>query len=69
VRDVGDLAEVVALDTVDASGLFLHPAREALTMTPAGPMLRLGAVAIFDVRRGADPGSPMVRRIGESSQR
>lgn len=64
VRDVGDLQGTVALDTIDASGLFLHPRRAALHETPAGAMLRLGAPAEFDVRRGADAGSQLVRRIG-----
>lgn len=64
VRDVGDLSDIIAIDTVDATGLFLHPDRAALTTTPAGPMLRLGANAVFELHRGADPSSPLVRRIG-----
>ncbi len=64
VRDAGDLAGVVAIDTVDASGLFLHPDPSALTTTPAGPMLRLGAVAEFFLRRGSSATSELVRRIG-----
>jgi hypothetical protein len=64
VRDVGDLADVIAIDTVNASGLFLHPAARALTPTPAGPMLRLGNVADLELRRGAEPTSVLVRRIG-----
>lgn len=63
VRDVGDLADVVAIDTVEASGLFLHPLPAALTTTPAGPMLRIDAPARFEIRRGADPGSELVRRF------
>lgn len=64
VRDAGDLSGVIAIDTVDASGLFLHPDPSALTTTPAGPMLRLGAVAEFSLRRGAAASSELVRRIG-----
>jgi hypothetical protein len=64
VRDSGDLADAIAIDTLNASGLFLHPARSALTITPAGPMLRLGAVAEFELRRGPDANSQLVRRIG-----
>ena len=30
---------------------------------PAGPMLVLGNRAVFDLRRGAEPSSPLVRRI------
>jgi len=64
VRDSGDLGDAIAVDTVNAAGLFLHPNAAALTTTPAGPMLRLGAVAEFDVRRGASASSELVRRIG-----
>jgi hypothetical protein len=64
VRDSGDLSGVIAIDTVNAAGLFLHPAAAALTSTPAGPMLRLGAAAEFELRRGASASSELVRRIG-----
>lgn len=64
VRDVGDLAEVEAIDTLDLSGTFLHPSSRALTTTPAGPMLRIGAPAVFEVRRGASSSSELVRQIG-----
>ena len=66
VRDVGDLRDGVAIDTVDASGLFLHPGGAALTTRAggAGRWLRLGSPAALDIRRGADPGSEIVRRIG-----
>jgi hypothetical protein len=69
VRDVGDLADVVAIDTLSVAGLFLHPAAAALTNTAAGPMLRLGALAEFDLRRGASPSSELVRRIGGDGTR
>ena len=64
VRDSGDLSDAIGIDTVNANGLFLHPVRAALTSTPAGSMLRLGAVAEFEVRRGAEASSELVRRIG-----
>ena len=63
VRDSGDLAELIAIDTIDAAGLFLHPTAQALTSTPAGPMLRLGNVAEFDIRRGPSASSELVRRF------
>jgi zinc carboxypeptidase len=69
VRDVGDLADVIAIDTVNASGLYLHPSAAAVTSTPAGPMLRLGAVADLELRRGASPSSELVRRIGGGVER
>jgi hypothetical protein len=64
VRDVGDLDDVIAIDTLDLDGLFLHPSPDALTNTPAGVLLRLGAPADFDVRRGPTTSSELVRRIG-----
>jgi hypothetical protein len=64
VRDVGDLREVVAIDTVDARGLFLHPRDTSLTRQEGGVWLRPGAVAVIDLRRGADSASAIVRTIG-----
>ena len=67
VRDVGDLADVVAIDTIDASGTYLHPGASAITTTPAGPMLRIEAPAEFEVRRGPTADSDLVRRIGSGN--
>jgi len=64
VRDAGDLSDAIAIDTVSAAGLFLHPATAALSVTPNGPMLRLGNVADFELRRGPTPTSELVRRVG-----
>ena len=64
VRDVGDLADVIAIDTLDVGGLYLFPADSAVTVTPRGPMLRIDAPAQFVVRRGPDATSELVRRIG-----
>ena len=69
VRDSGDLGDAISIDTVNASGLFLHPSAAALQSTPAGAMLRLGAVAEFELRRGPSVSSELVRRIGGGSQR
>ncbi|HEU4748097.1 MAG TPA: M14 family zinc carboxypeptidase, partial [Gemmatimonadaceae bacterium] len=65
LREIGDLADVVATDTIEAGGLYIHPAPAALSTTPAGPMLRLGAVAEIEVRRGPSQASDLVRRIAE----
>lgn len=55
IVDVGDLAEAAARDTLDLTGLFLHP---------TGPADRLvGAPASFTIRRGADPASEEVGMI------
>jgi hypothetical protein len=64
VREVGDLAGVVAIDTIDANGLFLHPSESALQAGGGGAWLRLGARAEFLVRRSADPSSEVMMRIG-----
>lgn len=64
VREVGDLAGAIALDTLTLDGLFLHPAPEALRGTGDTTVLPIGGPAVFDVRRGASAESPLVRRIG-----
>jgi hypothetical protein len=63
VRDVGDLREVVAIDTIDASGLFLHPRQSALVPRNGVVWLRIGAPAMIDIRRGADATSELVRAL------
>lgn len=68
VREVGDLQTVVAIDTIDVAGLFLHPAPAALTTRGGARWLQVGAVASFDVRRSAEPASALVRRIGDGSR-
>ena len=69
VRDVGDLRETVALDTVDAAGLFLHPLPAALTRSAGSVWLRLGAPAAIEIRRGPDPTSALVRTLGNVPER
>ncbi|HJP56876.1 MAG TPA: M14 family zinc carboxypeptidase [Gemmatimonadales bacterium] len=64
IRDVGDLADAVALDTLDAAGIFIHPDSSALTRRNGGTWLRIGARAVLDLRRGPDSASALVRRIG-----
>jgi hypothetical protein len=63
IRDVGDLREMIAIDTIDARGLFLHPRDTSLTRQEGDVWLRPGAVAAFDLRRGADAASELVRVI------
>lgn len=69
VRDVGDLREAVAIDTIDAAGLYLHAEPGAITERDGSRWLRLGAPALFTIRRGADASSEVVRRIGTDSTR
>jgi hypothetical protein len=63
VRDVGDLAGVVAVDTLDATGAFLHPRPEALTSSGPRGYLTVGSRAALDIRAGADTTSTLKRRI------
>ena len=63
IRDVGDLADAIAIDTLDVNGLYVHPSQNVLTRTPAGAMLRLGAEAELEFRRGPSPSTELVRRL------
>ena len=59
--EVGDLGDVVAMDTVDVTGLYIHP-------DLADGFLRRGAPVVLRVRREADPESEEVWRIGEGAE-
>jgi hypothetical protein len=63
IREIGDLEEAVALDTLRLDGRFLHPDPEALLVTGGTRWLPLGAPARFIVRESADPASREVRRL------
>lgn len=67
VREVGDLSLVAAFDTLDASGLFLHPDATMLTELAGNRWMRIGANASFSLRRSRDPASEVVRTIGGTS--
>ncbi|MEP6833022.1 MAG: M14 metallopeptidase family protein [Gemmatimonas sp.] len=64
VREVGDLAAVTALDTINATGLYLHPAAAMLTEQKGQRWLRLNAVVQLAIRRGPESSSALVREIG-----
>jgi hypothetical protein len=63
IRDVGDLAGTIAVDTIDATGAFIHPRAEALTSSGPKGYLTIGSRAALDIRAGADTTSAMKRRI------
>ena len=69
VREVGDLARVIALDTLDAAGMYLHPAASMLTDRNGMRWIRFDTAAVIAVRRGRDPSSEIVRMIGDQSVR
>jgi len=64
IVDIGDLPGALARDTIDATGLFIHPSPSALRAQADGPaFLAPGSPADFVIRRGADPDSPVVQVI------
>jgi hypothetical protein len=63
LREVGDLSAVVAIDTVDATGLFVHPTSESLRAGSDGSWLLINAPVRFTLRRTADPASAIVRSV------
>ncbi len=68
VREVGDLRGVVALDTISAAGLFLHPLPSMLTEQGGQYWLRIDAQAAFILRRGAEASSAAVRTFPAESR-
>jgi hypothetical protein len=64
VMEVGDLADAAARDTIDATGLYLHPAPEMLAREgPGQPVLAVDRPASFTLRRGTDPASGPFWRV------
>jgi hypothetical protein len=63
IMEIGDLARVESVDTLDMSGLFLFPDRSALTEQHGRAWLRIDAPASFHVRRSAERNAPLVRTI------
>jgi hypothetical protein len=63
ISDVGDLQAAVALDTVDATGRFLHATSESLMTRDRTAWLRIGAPAGFVIRESADPESRTLRTV------
>ena len=53
-----------ALDTINADGLFLHPAMNMLTEQRGQRWLRLNALVQLAIRRGAEANSALVREVG-----
>ena len=74
ISQIGDLQEVEAMDTLDLSGLFIHPMKEALERDGGGVQMAPGAPAYFRVTRqrngsdevftfrGGPPAEPRRRR-------
>jgi hypothetical protein len=64
LREIGDLDDVVAFDTIAAPGLFIHPAVAMFTEQKGARWLRSGAPVQMTIRRTADPASEVVREFG-----
>jgi hypothetical protein len=64
VVEIGDLLELQARDTIDATGLFIHPTPTALagSAEPRG-YLRIGAIPTFVIRTTAGEVSKQVYSI------
>jgi hypothetical protein len=54
VVEVGDLAELQARDTINATGLFVHPASAALGASAEPGYLRIGAMPTFVITESAE---------------
>ena len=65
LRDVGDLDGSEALDTLDATGLYLHPAPSMLDSVDGHAALRLDVPAAIALRRGPEAAAPLARAIGD----
>ena len=63
ISEIGDLPTAIALDTVDATGRFLHPTPASLTTRGDSHWLRVGAAVQFTLREGADPASRLIRTV------
>lgn len=63
IAEVGDLQTAIALDTVDASGRFLHPTPGSLTSRGQAHWLRVGASVQFVIRESSDPSSRVIRTL------
>lgn len=62
LRDVGDLSTSVAVDTLDASGLFLHPAASMLGTGDHGVYLKMGVPVDLRITRNS-AGDDVVRVV------
>ena len=60
ISEVGDLTGAAALDTIDATGLYLHPQVEMVTVQDTRRWLRIGNPALFTLRKGPEATSAAV---------
>ncbi len=65
--DVGDLAKLAALDTLDATGRYVHVAAPS-AFDPAAWWLLRGERVMITVREGPDATAPLHRQLPERQQ-
>lgn len=58
--EIGDLGDVIAIDTVDMTGLYLHPVVEE-------GIIARGASVVLTARRGVEPDSEIVWKVGDAA--
>lgn len=63
LRDVGDLSTSVSVDTLDATGLFIHPAASMLGRGANGVYIKMDVPADLTLRKGAETSSDEAKRI------
>jgi hypothetical protein len=68
VREVGDLARVIALDTLDVTGMYLHPAQSMLTERNGMRWIRFDTTAVIAIRKGRDASSELIRTIEDAAK-
>lgn len=66
VTSVGDLVSMIALDTVDITGLYVHPEPAMLEARQNARWIRYDTTAVFSIRRGSSASHELVRTIGGS---
>jgi hypothetical protein len=70
ITEVGDLADAAARDTIDAAGLYLHPAPDMFIEDPPGhAVLPVETPANFVLRRGRGADSEAVWTMGPNGYR
>lgn len=65
IREIGDLDGAIGLDTLDATGLFIHPKAEILTLKDGKNWLKVGSKALLEIRKGAETSSALVKQLSE----
>ena len=63
IREIGDLAELIALDTIDARGRYVHVSGEAKIVVERREFLLRGRPAVIVIRRERGARSEVIRSL------